>query len=114
MGQVVEPGADLESSPGRSDRTRRAVPTDLGWRRIRAELADQCGQQVNKKLIRSIMAELGISALPARRKARPNLVHRVTTADLVKRGFRREGPNLLWMTDITEHPTREGSSTAAR
>ncbi len=86
------------------ERSRRTY----GWRRIRAELADQYGQQVNKKLIRSIMAELGISGLPARRKARPNLVHRVTTADLVNRDFRREGPNLLWMTDITEHPTREG------
>jgi putative transposase len=22
--------------------------------------------------------------------------------------FRRDAPNKLWMTDITEHPTREG------
>ncbi len=42
-----------------------------GWRRIRAELADAYGQQVNKKLIRSIMADQGISGLPARRKAKP-------------------------------------------
>jgi len=28
--------------------------------------------------------------------------------DLVKRQFRRDGPNQLWVTDITEHPTREG------
>ncbi|MDN5548761.1 MAG: IS3 family transposase, partial [Rhodococcus sp. (in: high G+C Gram-positive bacteria)] len=26
----------------------------------------------------------------------------------VKREFGREGPNQLWVTDITEHPTREG------
>ena len=28
--------------------------------------------------------------------------------DLVERDFARPGPNQLWVTDITEHPTREG------
>jgi transposase InsO family protein len=28
--------------------------------------------------------------------------------DLVRRRFVAEGPNRLWLTDITEHPTREG------
>jgi transposase InsO family protein len=28
--------------------------------------------------------------------------------DLVRRRFRADGPDRLWMTDITEHPTREG------
>ncbi len=79
-----------------------------GWRRVRAELADAYGQRVNKKLIRAIMIEQGISGLPARRKGKPNPVHRATTEDLVNRDFRRHGPNQLWMTDITEHPTREG------
>lgn len=31
-----------------------------------------------------------------------------TAEDLVDRQFRRRGPNELWLTDITEHPTREG------
>ena len=35
----------------------------------------------------------------------PNLP---TAADLVDRRFRRDGPDQLWVTDITEHPTREG------
>lgn len=30
------------------------------------------------------------------------------TADLVNRDFLRSQPNLLWVCDITEHPTREG------
>ena len=30
------------------------------------------------------------------------------SADLVKREFARPGPNQLWVTDITEHRTREG------
>ncbi len=79
-----------------------------GSRRVRAELADAYGQIVNKKLVQSIMRELGISGLPKRRKGRPNLKNRATTVDLVQRDFDRDGPNQLWMTDITEHPTREG------
>jgi transposase InsO family protein len=35
-------------------------------------------------------------------------VAQVTSLDLVRRVFRRDGPNQLWMTDIAEHPTREG------
>jgi transposase InsO family protein len=31
-----------------------------------------------------------------------------TTEDLVDRVFHRKRPNQLWVTDITEHPTREG------
>lgn len=28
--------------------------------------------------------------------------------DLVERDFSAQGPNQLWLSDITEHPTREG------
>jgi putative transposase len=31
-----------------------------------------------------------------------------TVTDLVKCNFTADGPNRLWVTDITEHPTREG------
>jgi len=31
-----------------------------------------------------------------------------TAADLVDRRFVRTAPNHLWVTDITEHPTRDG------
>lgn len=31
-----------------------------------------------------------------------------TADDLVRRKFHRLAPNALWVTDITEHPTREG------
>jgi len=86
------------------ERSRRTY----GWRRVRAELDDAYGQRVNKKLIQSIMRELGIAGLPARRRGKQNLINRATTVDLVNREFDRDGPNQLWMTDITEHPTREG------
>lgn len=99
---------------------RRAWLTDLiteihtrsrgtcAQRRIRAELADDYGQIVNKKAIRSIMVELGISGLPKRKKGKPNPIHRLTTEDLVNREFYRDGPNQLWMTDLTEHLARKG------
>lgn len=63
---------------------------------------------MNKKLIQSIMAEKNISGLPRRRKGRPNKAHQMTVTDLVERDFGRSRPDSLWMTDITEHHSREG------
>jgi Integrase core domain len=54
------------------------------------------------------MRELGIKGLPTRRLPKGARVARVTSLDLVGRVFARDRPNELWMTDITEHPTREG------
>ncbi|WP_443029650.1 DDE-type integrase/transposase/recombinase [Spirillospora sp. NBC_01491] len=43
-----------------------------------------------------------------RRKGRRNLVNEPTEEDLVQRAFDARAPDLLWVTDITEHPTVEG------
>jgi hypothetical protein len=80
--QVAPSGFFRRRSKAPADRAiRRAWLTDViaeirersrrtyGYRRMRAELADAYGQQVNKKLIQAIMRELGISGLPRRRKA---------------------------------------------
>jgi transposase InsO family protein len=75
---------------------------------VKAELADAFGQVANKKLVVSVMRELGIAGLPSRRRRKRNLAQQVTTEDLVNRDFHRDGPNQLRMTDITERPTREG------
>jgi transposase InsO family protein len=53
------------------------------------------------------MGEEGLAGLPVR-KHRKNVVNVTTFEDLVRRKFRRDAPNQLWVTDITEHPTREG------
>ncbi|MGI8792726.1 MAG: IS3 family transposase [Acidimicrobiales bacterium] len=79
-----------------------------GARRVRAELGDAHGQVVNLKLVRAIMREQGIAGLPARRRYKRSDSNRYTSSDLVNRVFERDGPNQLWMTDITEHPTTEG------
>jgi putative transposase len=78
-------------------------------RRIKAEPADTYGQVVNKNLVRAIMRAQGLPGLPVRRRRKANLAHKLTAEDLVNRDFRRDDPNQLWMTDITKHPTREGT-----
>jgi putative transposase len=79
-----------------------------GMLRIRAALMREQDMVVNKKLILSIMRELGIKGLPGPKKHKKNLVNQATEEDLVQRNFFVDGPNVLWLTDITEHPTREG------
>jgi transposase InsO family protein len=46
----------------------------------------------------------GVSGRPRWRRG-PNVV---TAGDLVERQFQRRSPDQLWVTDITEHHTREG------
>jgi putative transposase len=79
-----------------------------GMLRIRAALQRENDMVVNKKLILSIMRELGIKGLPGPKKRKKNLVNEATEEDLVKRNFTVDRPNALWLTDITEHPTSEG------
>jgi transposase InsO family protein len=79
-----------------------------GMLRIRAALMREQNMIVNKKMILSIMRELGIKGLPGPKKHKKNLVNQATEEDLVKRNFTVDRPNVLWLSDITEHPTREG------
>jgi len=79
-----------------------------GEMRVTAELLHGRNIVVGHNAVGSIMRELGIKGLPTRRLPRGARLPRVTSLDLVEREFRRDGPNQLWMTDITEHPTREG------
>ena len=86
-----------------------ASRSTYGVRRIRAALFYERGLIVNPKLIRRIMAEHGLSGLPTRKKGRRNLLNVATAEDLVNRNFSAPTPNTLWLTDITEHKTREGT-----
>jgi putative transposase len=54
-----------------------------------------------------LMRRAGIKGLPTHRYCR-SLRETPTGSDLVNRQFTREARDLLWVTDITEHPTREG------
>ena len=79
-----------------------------GMLRIRAALEIEQGIIVNKKLVWKIMRQLGLKGLPGPKKRSWNPANEATEEDLVERRFRARGPNELWLTDITEHPTREG------
>ena len=79
-----------------------------GILRIRAALEIEHGLIVNTKLVKKLMKRLGIRGLPGPRKGRPNLVNVATCEDLLQRNFVASRPDELWLTDITEHPTRDG------
>ncbi len=99
---------------------RRLLLTDLvaevhersrgtyGMLRVTPALKREHDMVVNKMLVWSIMRELGIKGLPGPKKHKKNLVNVATEEDLVQRNFTVDRPNVLWLTDITEHPTREG------
>ncbi|MEV4757825.1 IS3 family transposase [Micromonospora sp. NPDC049559] len=78
-----------------------------GAGRVHAELRLGQGIVVGHNAVEMLMRRAGIRGLPHRRRPRPK--HQTSTAaDLVNRDFSRGEPNRLWVTDITEHPTREG------
>lgn len=78
-----------------------------GSRRVHAELTLGMGVRVSKRLVAVLMSHAQIAGLPG--PARVKRLHGVATADdLVHRKFHRLSPNELWVTDITEHPTRAG------
>jgi len=78
-----------------------------GYRRVRAELRLGLGIAISRKTVHKLMVEEGLAGLPLR-KHHKNLANAATFEDLVQRNFTRDAPDLLWVTDITEHPTREG------
>jgi putative transposase len=83
-----------------------------GWRRVNAELVYGHGVVVNRKTVRKIMRAQGLHGLPGSRKTFRSKANMATAADLVERRFDRLAPDQLWVTDITEHPTRGASCTA--
>jgi putative transposase len=78
-----------------------------GRLRVRAELVHGHGITVGHRTVDLLMGRAGIHGLPKRGHVR-KAGFPLTTDDLVNRCFARSGPNQLWVTDITEHPTREG------
>ena len=80
-----------------------------GVLRVRAALEIEQGILVNTKLVLKLMRSLGIHGLPGPKKGHRNLVNAATQEDLVQRKFTAPQVNALWLTDITEHPTREGT-----
>ena len=78
-----------------------------GAPRVHAELRLGMGVRVGRKRVARLLRMTGRRGISHRHKRR----HRPAEAvhqDLVQRKFVAAGPDLLWCTDITEHPTRGG------
>ena len=86
-----------------------ASRSTYGVRRLRAARWHERALVVNKKLIRRIMDEQGLIGPPRPKKGHKNFVNVATHEDLVRRHFVVTSPNSLWLSDITEHKTREGT-----
>ena len=80
-----------------------------GAPRIQAELADE-GFPVGRKRVARLMRESGLAGIS--RRKRPKTTSRAPSArpapDLVEREFTAEGPDRLWLADITIVPTLAG------
>lgn len=78
-----------------------------GARRVHAELTMGRGIKVGHNAVAMLMHRANLQGLPGARLRRAR--HQAPTASgLVDRRFSRSEPGHLWVTDITEHPTREG------
>jgi len=68
------------------------------------------GYRVSRKRVARLMREAGLSGVTRRKKWRTTQRdQRARPApDLVNRSFEAEGPNQLWVADITHIPTRSG------
>ena len=73
-----------------------------GAPRIRDELVHGLGVVVSRKTVALLMRRAGLAGLPLRRRAK-RVPAAVTVTDLVKRDFRRDGPNRLWVADFVRH-----------
>jgi len=78
-----------------------------GSRRVHAELTKGRGIHVSVNLVMLLMNHAGIAGLPGPAKVR-RIKGTPTSDDLVERKFARFELDELWVTDITEHRTREG------
>ena len=78
-----------------------------GYRRVHAELTQAHGVFVSANLVNLLMNNAAIAGLPGPGRASRNSGV-PTDDDLVNRRFNRDGLNELWVSDITEHKTREG------
>jgi len=83
-----------------------------GYRRVTAELRHR-GQLLNSKRVRRLMREHGLSPKQRRRYvATTDSDHDEPIFPNVAAEMAPDGPNQLWVADITSSPLRPASSTS--
>ena len=78
-----------------------------GIRRVHADLILGQGIAVGHLAVEMLMRRAGLQGVSGRPRYR-HVPGVATAGGRVERQFHRYQPNQLWVTDITEHPTREG------
>ena len=78
-----------------------------GVPRVHAELRLGRGIRCGRKRVARLMRLAGLQGV-FRRKRKRSVPMPAVHDDLVRRRFQADEPDRLWLTDITEHPTREG------
>ena len=89
-------------------RTVHADDPTFGYRFITDELAAEHGITASENRVQRLCSSHGIFSVLARRRRRGVRPGPAVHDDLVRRRFAAERPNVLWLTDITEHRTDEG------
>jgi putative transposase len=82
-----------------------------GSPRVQAELRAGHGLRVGRARVARLMRAAGLTGVTHQRRRRPSTIpdpHATPAADLVERDFTATGPDRLWVSDITQHPTGEG------
>ena len=80
---------------------------EFGYRFIADELADQ-GVRASRNRVNRLCTSQRLWSVHSRKRGLNRRPGPPVHDDLVLRDFTAPAPNLLWLTDITEHPTAEG------
>ena len=81
---------------------------EYGYRLLRDE-AETNGWVMSRRTAWRLASALNLASVTVRRRRGSGKTPGPAVADdLVQRQFQAAGPNQLWLTDITEHPTNEG------
>lgn len=80
---------------------------EFGYRGLADEL-EKNGHELSERRVWRLCHVAGIASVISQRKRRYQTAGEPVHDDLVERDFTADGPDELWLTDITEHWTGEG------
>ena len=84
-----------------------AEEPEFGYRGLSDEMQD-LGHALSERRVWRLCYGAGITSVITQRKRRSQQAGPPVGDDLVQRNFTADAPNQVWLTDITEHWTKEG------